>query len=338
MFKRVVITEPGDLSALQVIQEAIPDPQPGEIRVKVQAAGVAYADVLMREGLYSVEDPYPLTPGYDVVGVVDALGEGVTGFTIGQTVAALTEVGGYTEMICRPAAQLAPVPDGIDPAAAVSLILNGLTAYQMLHRYARVQPGERVLIHGAGGGVGTLLLQLGKLAGLEMYGTASTSKHDLVCALGGSPIDYKTADFVAEMQQIGGVDVVFDSIGGEHLEKSYAALRMGGRLIVYGGGLGIMTQGRPDEIKLNTRRVYQSPLNPSRLFADNKAVMGYFVASLNKQYPQWYQADLAALFDLVKIGQLAPVIGARIPLDQVAEAHDLINRAAVPGKIVLVMG
>lgn len=337
MFKRAVVTQTGDPSVFQIVETPIPAPQPGEIRVRVQAAGVAYADVLMREGVNDTGVPLPFTLGYDVAGVVDALGEGVTQFRVGQKVAALTEIGGYSEMLVRPAALFAPVPEEVSAVDAVSLVLNGLTAYQMLHRMARVQAGERVLIHAAGGGVGTLLLQLGKIAGLEMYGTASPGKHELVRSLGGTPLDYKSVDFVSAMQAMGGVDAVFDPIGGDHLERSYAALRVAGRLVVYGGGLGLMTAGRPDEAKLSARREYQSPLVPTRFFRDTKAVMGYIVDTLNQAYPDWYQADLAALFELVRTGQLKPIIGACLPLSEVAQAHDLLNRGAVTGKIVLTM-
>src|SRR5262249_27814848 len=147
------------------------EPRQGEARVRVLAAGVALPDVMAREGIHPETPPVPFTPGWDLVGTVDRLGAGVTAFQTGQTVAAMPIHGAYAELVCLPERELVPVPPGLDPGEAVSLLLNYITAYQMLHRSAKVKSGERVLIHGAAGGVGTALLQLGRLAGLEMYGT-----------------------------------------------------------------------------------------------------------------------------------------------------------------------
>src|SRR5947209_16233220 len=235
-YKRIIITHPGGPEVLQVVEDDVVEPQPGMVRVKVLTAGVAFADVALRRGTYPKQASGPVTPGYDIVGVVDKIGADVTGFTPGQRVAALTGMGGYTEYICLPHTELVPVPDELDPAEAVSLVLNYVTAYQLLHRIAKVKPGERILIHGAAGGVGTALLQLGKLSNLEMYGTASSSKQALISALGGTPIDYQHEDFVERVQSLtgDGVDVVFDAVGGENLERSYHTLRVGGRLVGYG--------------------------------------------------------------------------------------------------------
>jgi NADPH2:quinone reductase len=196
---RIVITALGSPSVLKPIQEDLPQPGAGEVGIKILATGVAFADVLMRYGLYPNTPPLPFTPGYDVVGVIEKLGDGVSGFTVGQTVAALTKWGGYSQFINLPVSELTSVPAGLDPAEAVSLVLNYVTAWQMLHRLAQLQPGQSVLIHGAAGGVGTAALELGRLAGLVTYGTASRAKHDLVIGLGGKPIDYKNEDFVSRV-------------------------------------------------------------------------------------------------------------------------------------------
>src|SRR5690349_17873938 len=184
---RIVVTRYGGPDALQVVEEEAPEPKPGEVRVRVLAAGVALPDVMMREGFHPETPPVPFTPGWDLIGAVDRLGEGVSGFTVGQVVAALPISGAYTEFICLPQSELVPAPSGLDPAEAVSLVLNYITAYQMMHRSVKVKAGQRVLIDGASGGVGSALLQLGHLIGLEMYGTCSSQKAAAVSDLGGTP-------------------------------------------------------------------------------------------------------------------------------------------------------
>src|SRR2546428_1149787 len=233
---RIIVTHYGGPDALQVLEEECPEPKDGEVRVKVLAAGVCLPDLLMREGVHPETPRLPFTPGWDLVGVVDRLGAGISGIEPGQIVAALPISGAYVEFVCLPQRELVPVPSGVDAADAVSLVLNYITAYQMLHRSAQVRSGQRVLIHGAAGGVGTALLQLGYLAGLEMYGTCSSRGASAVSELGGIPIDYQHQDFVREIHRLTseGVDVVFDPIGGIHLWHSRKALRPGGRVVGYG--------------------------------------------------------------------------------------------------------
>jgi NADPH:quinone reductase-like Zn-dependent oxidoreductase len=170
------------------------------------------------------------------VGVVEKIGEEASQATVGQMVAALSIHGGYAQHICLPQSELTPVPDGLDPAEVVSLVLNYVTAYQMMHRVAHASPGQRVLIHGAAGGVGTALLQLGRLVGVEMYGTASLATHQIVSDLGATPIDYQKTDFVEEIHRLTGegVDTVFDGVGEANVWRSFQALRPGGRVIAYG--------------------------------------------------------------------------------------------------------
>ncbi len=172
--RRIIVTHYGGPDALQLVEDECRDPKRGEVRVRVLAAGVSLPDVMAREGIHPETPSISFTPGWDLIGVVDRLGQGVTGVLPGQTVAAMPINGGYAEFVCLPERELVPVPAGLDAAEAVSLILNYITAYQMLHRSAKVRYGQRVLIHGASGGVGTALLQLGRLAGLEMYGTSSS--------------------------------------------------------------------------------------------------------------------------------------------------------------------
>src|SRR5262245_29652536 len=233
---RIIVTRSGGPDVLGVLEEECPEPRPGEVRVRVLAAGVSLPDLLAREGVHPETPKLPFTPGRDLVGVVDRLGDGVSGIEPGQMVAALPIHGAYAEFVCLPQRELVPVPSGLDAAEAVSLILNYITAYQMLHRSAHVRSGQRVLIHGAAGGVGSALLQLGRLAGLEMYGTCSARGASAVSDLGGIPIDYQHQDFVEELHRLpgGGVDVVFDGIGGRHIWRSREALRPGGRVVAYG--------------------------------------------------------------------------------------------------------
>src|SRR5512134_2237584 len=188
-YTRIIVTHYGGPDALQVLEEECPAPRVGEARVRVLAAGVSLPDVMMREGIHPETPSVPFTPGWDLIGTVDRLGDGVSGLEPGQIVAALPISGAYAEFVCLPPCELVPVPPGLDAAEAVSLVLNYVTANQMLHRSARVRPGQRALIHGAAGGVGTALLQLGGLAGLELYGTCSPRAARAVSGLGAVPID-----------------------------------------------------------------------------------------------------------------------------------------------------
>ena len=234
--RRIIVTRYGGPDSLEVLEEECPEPKDGEVRVRVLAAGVSLPDLMMREGVHPETPPLPFTPGWDLVGVVDRLGAGVSGIKPGEIVAALPITGAYAEFVCLPQRELIHVPPGLDAAEAVSLVLNYVTAYQMLHRSARVRPSQRVLIHGAAGGVGSALLQLGRVAGLETYGTCLSRGASTVSDLGGIPIDYKHQDFVEEARRFTGrgVDVVFDGIGGTHIWRSRRALRPGGRVVAYG--------------------------------------------------------------------------------------------------------
>src|SRR5437899_210254 len=252
---RIIVTHYGGPDALRVVEEECAEPKDGEVRVRVLAAGVSLPDLLMREGIHPETPRLPFTPGWDLIGVVDRLGAGISGIEPGQIVAALPISGAYAEFVCMPQRELVPVPSGVDAAEAVSLVLNYVTAYQMLHRSAKVRPGQRVLIHGAAGGVGSALLQLGRLTGLEMYGTCSSRGASAVSDLGGIPIDYRQLDFVQEIHRLTreGVEVVFDGIGGTHMWRSRKALRPSGKVVVYGltsslSG-GRLTSSRPHRVR-----------------------------------------------------------------------------------------
>ncbi len=340
---RLVVTQYGGPEALRLVEEDCPEPKRGEVRVKVLAAGVSLPDLMMREGIHPETPRVPFTPGWDLVGVVDRLGEGVSGIEPGQAVAALPIFGAYAEFVCLPQRELVPVPPGLDAAEAVSLILNYITAYQMLHRSAKVRAGQRVLIHGAAGGVGSALLQLGRLAGLEMYGTCSSRTASAVTGLGGIPIDYQRQDFVKEIRRLTGegVDVVFDSIGGSHIWRSRAALRRGGRVVAYGltGSLqgGRLASGRSGgrhrfrEIWIFAVYIAASWIAPGR-----RRVVPYSIQTLKRLKPEMFREDLIALFDLLRQRKIKPLIARRFPLAEARQAHELLGKGGVTGKIVLV--
>lgn len=336
---RVVVSHYGGPEQLRLVEEEHPEPKRGEVRVRVLAAGVSLPDLLMREGVHPETPRLPFTPGWDLVGVVDGLGDGVTGVEPGRTVAALPIKGAYAEFVCLPARELVPVPPGLDAAEAVSLILNYVTAYQMLHRTAKVRPGQRALIHGAAGGVGSALLQLGHVAGLELYGTCSASGASTVAQLGAAPIDYRQLDFVREIHRLtgAGVDVVFDGIGGRHIWRSRGALRPGGTVVAYGltaslrgGRLASGRRGRLHGIPIFGVYIAGGWLLPGR-----KRVLPYSIQWLKRMRPEWFRQDLAALFELLRQRTIAPLIAERFPLAEARRAHELLGRGGVTGKFVL---
>ncbi len=340
---RIIVTHYGGPDALQVIEEACPEPKTGEVRVRVLAAGVSLPDIMAREGIHPETPRVPYTPGWDLVGVVDRLGEGASGVEPGQTVAALPIHGAYAEYVCLQDKELVPVPPGLDPAEAVSLILNYVTAYQMLHRAAKVQPGQRVLIHGAAGGVGTALLQLGRLAGLTMYGTCSDRSVSAVTELGGIPIDYQHQDFVQEIHRLtgDGVDVVFDSIGGSHIWRSRRALRRGGRVVAY-GLTGMLSGGRLASGRSGGRHPFRGVaifalyMAGGWLLPGRRRVVPYSIQTLKRLRPAVFRQDLIALFDLLKQQKIKPLIARRLPLVEARQAQELLGKGGVAGKIVLV--
>ena len=341
---RIVVTHYGGPDALHVLEEECPEPKRGEVRVRVLAAGVSLPDVMMREGIHPETPTLPFTPGWDLVGRVDRLGEGVSGLEPGGLVAALPISGAYAQFVCLPQRELVPVPAGLDAAEAVSLVLNYITAYQMLHRSAGVKPGQRVLIHGAAGGVGSALLQLGRLAGLEMYGTCSSEAAATVERLGGVPIDYRQHDFVKEIRRLtrDGVDVVFDGIGGTHIWRSRDALRPGGKVVAY-GLTGSLRGGRSTSRRAGRRRrfreiaIFGVYIAAGWLLPGRKRVVPYSIQWLKRLKPAFFRQDLTALFDLLRERKITPLIAQRFPLVEARRAHEVLGTGGVVGKIVLVV-
>jgi NADPH:quinone reductase-like Zn-dependent oxidoreductase len=339
---RIVVTHYGGPEELRVIEEECPEPQRGEVRLRVLAAGVSLPDVMMREGIHPETRRLPFTPGWDLVGIVDRLGDGVSGIEAGRIVAALPIHGAYAEYVCLPQRDLVPVPPGLDPAEAVSLILNYVTAYQMLHRSAKVRSGQRVLIHGASGGVGTALLQLGRLAGLEMYGTCSSRSGSAVSDLGGIPIDYASEDFVAAVHRWTGVgvDAVFDGIGGTHIWRSRRALRSPGTVVAY-GLTGSLRAGRSASGRAGRRHrfraiaIFAVYIVAARILPGRKRVVPYSIQTLERVRPALFRTDLTALFDLLRQRKIQPLVAQRLPLREAKQAHERLGKGGVVGKLVL---
>lgn len=332
MYRRAVITEFGGPDVLEIVEEeSLPEPGPGQVRIKVLAAGVAFTDTMIRKGKYpDVKETPPFTPGYDMVGIIDKLGPDVDTFQVGQKVADLTVIGAHSEYICLDSDRLVAVPESLNPDEAVALVLTYVTAYQMLHRIAKVQPGETILVHGAAGGVGTALVQLGKTEALEIFGTDSTEKLGLVEKLGARPIDYQKQDFVAIINKESpeGVDVVFDPIGGAHLRRSFAALAKGGRMVGYGFYNAIV--GKGGSIPLDFIR-----LSLWNLLPNHRSAKFYSIGPLRKNHPDWFRQDLNHLFQLAVEGKIKPIISKQYKLDQLAEAHRNIDNAQSKGKIII---
>jgi NADPH2:quinone reductase len=333
-YRRIIVNRKRQL---ELVEEDLPNPLPGEVRLKMLAAGVSYPDVMMRQGIHPEARRPPFTPGWDVVGAVDVLGEGVGAVPLGATVAAMPIAGGYAEYLCLPETELVRVPPQLDPAEAVCLVLNYVTAYQMLHRSARAKPGETALIHAAAGGVGTALLQLARLNGVEAYGTASAGKLKTVASLGGHAIDYKRTEFLRVIRSSarGGVDIVFDGIGGWNLLCSWRALTPGGRLVAY-GLLSSFAGGKRDIRRLLSSAAGWAAAYTLGLLARRKRLLIYSIQMLKRRKPDWFRQDLTTLFDLLARGELKPVIDRRLSLEQAALAHELLGKGETVGKIVLV--
>src|SRR5579872_3733806 len=327
---RVVVTALGGPEVMKYVEDEVPEPGPTEVRVRILAAGVAYADVLMRRGLYPNGPKPPFTPGYDLVGEIDARGKDVTQFAVGQILCALIMCVSYSRFAIVPARFVVPVPESLDAAEAVCLVMNYLTAYQMLHRVAKLSAGQSLLIHGAAGGVGTALLQLGALQEIKMFGTASKSKQATISAAGAVAIDYRSEDFSKRVRELSpdGVDAVFDPVGGMNWWRSYRSLRRGGILVCYGVS-SMSTRG-----KIAGAESF-ALLGALKLIPDGRRCVWCNVGTLRDQHPDWFREDLKILFDLLAKRKIQPVVASRLPLREAPQANELLEHAKFIGKIVL---
>ncbi|QKV72984.1 medium chain dehydrogenase/reductase family protein [Amycolatopsis sp. Hca4] len=318
---------------LRVEHRELPKPGAGEALVRVEATGVSFAEQQMRRGKYYDQPPFPFVPGYDVVGTVL---EAADPALVGRRVAAMTKIGGWRSHLTVPAADLVPVPDGLDAAEAETFVVNGITAYQMLHRWAKVEAGGTILVHGASGGVGTTLVQLARAAGIEVIGTASARNLGVVTALGATAVDYR-GDVLAEVRKLApnGVDAVFDHVGGPGIVDSFRLLAPGGALVAYGSAATKDEPGnsRLPVLKLLARLLWWTAL-PNRRRAHFYNVWG------GKRNLARFRArlaeDLTAVFDLAAKGELEAQVAARIPLAEAAKALALAESGTVTGKVVLV--
>lgn len=331
-FSQVVLTEYGGPEKLELrTVEQMPEPSPGEVRLRVLVTSAAFTDVMIRKGMYpDVGMKPPFVPGYDLVGVVDALGPGVDQWSVGDRVADLTTIGAYSEYVCLPADRLTRVPDGVSDEDALATVLSAVTAYQMLHRVARAKEGQSLLIHGAGGAVGTAMLQLARDAGISAFGTDVAGKHDLIRAFGATPIDANAPDEEAAIHAaVGdGVDFVFDPLGGESLSRSLHALKPGGLLVAFGFQNEVL--GRGGSIPLDFVKLKFWDWMPN-----GHATAFYSIGTMRRKHPEWFREDLASLLAMLAEGRIEPAVSEVVPLSDVRRAHERVEAEEIQGKLVM---
>lgn len=328
--KVVQLSRYGGAENLRTAEIETPAAGRGEVRIRVLASSLNYTEVLIRKHLYpqtaGLKPPFVM--GYDVVGDVDQVGEGVTGFAIGDRVADMTVVGSNATYRLLKAKNLTRVPLGVDPAEAATLILSWMTAYQLLHRSAKVKKGDRVLVHGAGGAVGQAALVLGRLAGVEMWGGAFGKHAALIRELGATPVDYDKEDFTRVLP--GGFDVVCDGIGEDGYRRSFAALKPGGLLIAIGYSAGVQARQGMLSILSGIARLYLW-----RFLPGGKRARFYSINAMRVRHPEWFQEDLEHLFRLLESGAIKPRVAERISFDKVADTHRRLETGGLEGKVVL---
>ena len=330
----VQLNEFGGPEGLEVVDAPLPTAGRGEVRVHVLASGLEYTDVVIRRHLYAqtmrLRPPFVL--GYDVIGEIEQLGDGVSGFQPGDRVADMTVLGSNAAYRTLRADDLTRVPASVDPAEAAAMVLSWTTAYQLLHRTARVQRGQRALVQGAAGAVGQALLILGKMAGLELWGTARGAHAPLVRGLGATPIDYRHEDFTRVLP--GGFDVVFDGVGEVDFRRSFTALRPGGLLCAYGYSANVRAERRLPGLLTWLARIYLWRRVRSWL-PGGKRVSLYSINLMRAQHPDWFREDLGRLFGLLAAGAIRPRVARRVSFDEVIDAHRRLEEGGLDGKLVL---
>jgi NADPH2:quinone reductase len=326
-YRAVMVSRKGGPEVLQVIELPLEPPGPGQLRIRVRAAGVGSTDFFVLAGKYRYAPKIPLVPGYEVAGVVDAIGAGVTGFEVGHRVAALTVYGAFAEFLIREAEHFLPIPDAVSDRDAAAVILNYITAWQMIHRVANVRSGQAALVTGAAGGVGTAALQLLKLHGVKTYGAASATKHDMLRSLGATPIDYRAGpmDRLTRELQPQGVDYVFDAVGGANVGPCIGALRRGGTLV----GFGFM--GASDS--LSQLRMFANIFLGTRLRGRRGRFYG--ITMQYRKNPEPLREDLPKIFALLMDRKIDPLVKTTFPLLDARKALELLAAGSVEGKIVL---
>ncbi|MBB5079581.1 medium chain dehydrogenase/reductase family protein [Nonomuraea endophytica] len=335
----VEVVLPGKVEpeGLQIRHGEVPVAGPGQVLIRMEATGVSFAEQQMRRGRYYDQPAFPFVPGYDLVGTVVDTGEGVAPGLAGVRVAALVKVGGWASHVLVDAADVVPVPDGIGAAQAETLVVNGITAWQMLHRKARVRAGQTILVHGANGGVGSVLVQLARAAGVKVIGTASARHHDDLRAQGVVPVDYRAGDVAARVRELapGGVDAVFDHVGGRGIVDSWRLLAPGGTLVSYGSASTRDDEGSKQwpVLKLLGRVWLWNALPNGRRAYFYNAWAGHALAK--DRFRARLRADLTQVFAAFQRGDITARIAAQLPLARVADALRLAESGTVAGKIVL---
>jgi synaptic vesicle membrane protein VAT-1 len=336
--RAVWIPRHGGPEVLEVRDGPDPEPGEGEVRIRVRAAGLNFAEVMARQGLYPDAPPPPMVAGYECAGIIDAVGEGVTDLAAGDRVAAMVRFGAHADTVCAPVRQVFPLPEAMSFEDAAAMPVNYLTAYHMLFEVARIRSGDRVLVHMAAGGVGTAVLQLCRtVEGVETFGTASGRKHDYVRAHGcDHPIDYHTTDYAEEVLRLTGgrgVDLVLDALGGRDWKKGYRILRPAGMLIAF--GFANMNAGSRRRITRVLGQLTGVPVHtPMGLMSDNKAISGVNMGHLWGEH-ELLRREMAALTELYVAGRIRPHVEAVIPFDRAADAHRLLEDGKNQGKVLL---
>ncbi|MET9576378.1 medium chain dehydrogenase/reductase family protein [Streptomyces massasporeus] len=336
----VEVVLPGQVEpeGLRIRRGAVPTPGRGQVVVRMEATGVSFAEQQMRRGRYYDQPPFPFVPGYDLVGTVLAAGEGVDPGLTGTRVAALVKVGGWASHVLVDAADVVPVPEGVGAAEAETLVVNGITAWQMLHRKARVRAGHTIVVHGANGGVGSVLVQLALAAGARVIGTASARHHDALREQGVVPVDYRAGDVAARIRALApvGVDAVFDHVGGRGITDSWRLLAPGGTLVSYGSASTRDDEGSKQWPVLKLLlRVWTWNALPNRRRACFFNVWAGKALAKNR-FRSRLRADLTQVFDALQRGEVTARIAAQLPLARVSEALRLAESGTVAGKVVLI--
>jgi NADPH:quinone reductase-like Zn-dependent oxidoreductase len=334
---QIVLPGKVDPEALQTRERSLPTPDKGQVLIRMEATGVSFAEQQMRRGKYYDQPAFPFVPGYDLVGTVTATGADVDPGLMGQRVAALTKIGAWSTHMILDVDAVVPVPEGVDAADAETVVVNGITAWQMLHRTARVRTGQTILVLGANGGVGSTLVQLARAAGIRVIGTASPRHHEKVAALGAIPLDYRAEDLPAQVRALApqGVDAVFDHVGGAGIVDSFRLLAPGGALVSYGTAATRDQEGSPrlPVLKLFGRLLVWNVL-PNRRRA---SFFNIWTGVRNSEkFRARLRQDLTEVFTLLADGTLRPQVAARIPLAEAPRAMRLAESGTVTGKVVLV--
>ncbi|MFJ4841524.1 medium chain dehydrogenase/reductase family protein [Streptomyces sp. NPDC088746] len=322
---------------LELRTRDLPAPAEGQVLLEMNATGVAFAEQQMRRGKYYDQPPFPFVPGYDLVGTVTATGAGVDAALTGRRFAAVTKTGAWASHLLIDVTELLPVPDGLDAAAAATLVVNGITAWQMLHRIAETPTGGIIVVLGANGGVGSTLVQLARHAGITVIGTASKRHHETVRALGATPVDYRDPDLYDRIRQHApdGVDAVFDHVGGDGLERSWRLLRRGGTLVSYGTAA---TKDEEGNSQLPVLKLFGRIAAWNTLPNGRSAHFYNFWAGRRLRRAAWHgrlSEDLTHVLRLLADGSLTPQIAARFPLADTASALALAESRTVIGKVVI---